>query len=150
MKRGLSAPQRGRSYGSQPNSTEVPLSSSQEMGVVGSCQTWLLSEPFSASSTLAWCPSQAWGRPKESSIMALNGGPDGKKATAALYLGQGCQEESSGATISQCSSRHSSTWHRGGSPLPWWEWPRCWQCSGLKLQAPWSARGSIILQPPKL
>lgn len=48
--------------------------------------------------------------------MALNGGPGAKKATAALSLGQGCQEESSGVTTSQCSSQHSSTWHGGCSP----------------------------------
>lgn len=82
--------------------------------------------------------------------MALNGGPDAKKATAALCVGQGFQEEGSGGTTSQRSSWHSSTWHGGGSPLPWWEWPRCWQCSGLRLQAPWSTRGSITLQPLKL
>ena len=48
--------------------------------------------------------------------MALNGGLDAKKASAAPCPGRGCQEESSDGTTSQRSSRHSRHMARRGLP----------------------------------
>lgn len=116
MKRGLSAPQGVTSYGSEPNSIEVPLSSSQEAGWRAAARPGFCQSPSLHPQPWPGAASQAEGRAKESSIVALNGGPDAKKATAALSLGRAAKRK---AMVLPRLSAHPSTAAHGmeGAPL---------------------------------
>lgn len=80
---------RGGSYGSEPLSAEVPLSSEHEVEAGGRLPDPASVRALPRSLSSSWAP----GRVKESSTMMLNGALDAKRAPVTLCPGQGCQEE---------------------------------------------------------
>lgn len=76
--------------------------------------------------------------------MVLNRGPDAKRASAALCLGRGCQEEeSSDCTMSQSSSRHSGRTATEGAPLC-----RSGDGHGARPEVPRHSKVPVAASPP--